>query len=46
MGKGDKRRPRTIGSQEEELRWELMNSKTTQKRKEEIIKALHAQKPK
>lgn len=40
MGKGDKRRPRAISSREEELRWELMSSYTTETRKAGIRRTL------
>ena len=39
-GKGDKRRPQQISSYENDLRWELMSSKTTQERKCAIIQEL------
>jgi len=44
-GKGDKRRPRLISAEEEELRWELaFGCKNNPKRKEEILKELERRK--
>ena len=39
-GKGDWVRPSSISLKEKDLRWELMSSKTTPERKEEIKKLL------
>lgn len=39
-GKGSNRRPLKISRLEEELRWELIKSSTTEKRKEEILRIL------
>jgi hypothetical protein len=44
MSKGSSRRPRQISAQQEELRWELMSSKTTPERKQEIKKILASMK--
>lgn len=40
MSKGSGRRPTQISSQEEDLRWELINPKTTKKRKKAILALL------
>jgi len=39
-GKGDKRRKPQIDSETESLRWELISSKTSPERKEEIKRIL------
>jgi hypothetical protein len=47
MGKGDKRRPRNISEKEENLRWELLSSYTTETRKatiRRVIKQLQEEK--
>jgi hypothetical protein len=41
-GKGDKRRPQQIEQSEADLRWELISSRTSQERKEEILAILEA----
>ena len=43
-GKGSWVRPRSISLAEKDLRWELMSSKTTSERKEEIKKILEEMK--
>ena len=40
MSKGSKQRPSFISEQEADLRWELIERDTTEKRKLEIIKEL------
>lgn len=42
--KGDWKRPTQICREEYDLRWELMSSKTTPERKEEILKLLEQMK--
>ena len=39
-GKGDRQRPSQIDKEEESLRWELIDKKTTKERKEEILRIL------
>lgn len=36
QGKGSWQRPTSVSTEEKDLRWELMSSKTTPERKEEI----------
>jgi len=45
-GKGDKRRKPQVDDYELTLRWELMSSKTSKERKEEILKELKESKDK
>ncbi len=44
QGKGDWQRPTQVSMAESDLRWELMSSKTTQERKEEILLVLECMK--